>query len=37
LQRNRLAIVVDYDFLYMPFSDLYDFLHVPTAGLAVFF
>jgi hypothetical protein len=37
LQRNRLAILVDYDVLYFPFSDLYEVLHVPTVGVGVFF
>jgi hypothetical protein len=37
LKRNSLAILVDYDILYMPFSDLYEFLHVPTVGVGVFF
>lgn len=37
LQRNRLAILVDYDVLYFPFSKLYEVLHVPTVGLGVFF
>jgi hypothetical protein len=37
LQRNRLAILVDYDVLYFPFSDLYEILHVPTVGLGLFF
>jgi hypothetical protein len=37
LQSNRLALLVDYDIFFMPFSDIYEFLHVPTVGLAVFF
>jgi hypothetical protein len=37
IQRNRLALLVDYDVLYFPFSDLYEILHVPTVGLGVFF
>jgi hypothetical protein len=35
--RNRLAVLVDYDIFYMPFSKIYEFLHVPTVGLGVFF
>jgi len=35
--RNHLAVVVDYDVLYMPFSKIYEFLHVPTAGLGIYF
>lgn len=35
--RNNLALVVDYDVLYMPFSKVYRFLHIPTAGLSIFF
>ncbi len=37
IQRNRLAIFVDYDVLYFPFSKLYEVLHIPTAGVGVFF
>jgi hypothetical protein len=37
IQRNRLAILVDYDVLYFPFSKLYETLHVPTVGVGVFF
>jgi len=37
LKKNRLALLVDYDALYFPFSKLYEVLHVPTAGLGVFF
>jgi len=37
LKKNRLAILVDYDALYFPFSKLYQVLHVPTAGLGIFF
>ncbi|MDZ7290673.1 MAG: hypothetical protein ONB44_13960 [candidate division KSB1 bacterium] len=37
LQRNRLAILVDYDMLYFPFSKLYEILHVPTVGVGLFF
>jgi hypothetical protein len=37
LQRNRLALLVEYDVLYFPFSKLYEILHVPTVGVGVFF
>ena len=37
LTRNRLALLVDYDILYLPFSDVYQFLHIPMLGLGVFF
>jgi len=37
LKKNRLALLVDYDALYFPFSKLYQVLHVPTAGLGIFF
>jgi len=37
LMRNRLALLVDYDVLYFRFSDLYEVLHVPTAGVGFFF
>jgi hypothetical protein len=37
LKKNRLALLVDYDALYFPFSKLYEVLHVPTAGLGIFF
>jgi hypothetical protein len=35
--RNVLALTVDYDILYMPWSKIYEFMHVPTAGLTLFF
>lgn len=35
--RNNLALVIDYDILFMPFSDVYEFLHVPTGGLGIYF
>lgn len=35
--RNNLAVVIDYDILFMPFSDVYEFLHVPTGGLGIYF
>lgn len=37
LKKNRLALLVDYDALYFPFGRLYEVLHVPTAGLGIFF
>jgi len=37
LKRNRLALLLDYDVLYFRFSDLYEVLHVPTAGVGFFF
>jgi len=37
LWRNNLALVIDYDILFMPFSDVYEFLHVPTGGLGIYF
>ena len=37
LKKNRLALLVDYDALYFPFGDLYEVLHVPTAGVGLFF
>ncbi len=37
LQGSRLALVFDYDVIYMRFSDLYEFVHIPTLGLALVF
>lgn len=37
IQGSRLALVFDYDVLYMRFSDLYEFVHIPTVGLALVF
>lgn len=37
LKKNRLALLVDYDALYFPFGRLYEILHVPTAGVGIFF
>ena len=37
LRRSSLAVIVDYDILYLPFSDLYEFLHIPTVGMEFFF
>ena len=33
LYKANLAILFDYDILYTPFSNLYEFLHTPTIGL----
>lgn len=33
IQKSTLAIVVDYDILYTPWSDVYEFLHLPRIGL----
>lgn len=35
--RNRFAVLGDYEILWMPFSDIYTILHVPTLGLGFFF
>lgn len=37
LVKNTLAITVDYDIIFMPWSDIYQFLHVPNVGLTFFF
>ena len=37
IKKNTLALIADIDFLYMPFSKLYTFLWVPTAGVGIFF
>ena len=37
LLRNHLALIGDFDVLYMPFSDIYEFLRVPGIGLAIYF
>lgn len=34
---SSLALVFDYDFLYLRFSDLYEFVHIPAVGLALVF
>lgn len=34
--RNTLALTVDYDFLYMPWSKIYEFMHIPTAGITFY-
>lgn len=35
--RNTIALTLDYDFIYMPWSKIYDFLHVPTGGITFYF
>lgn len=35
--KNILALTIDYDVLYMPWSKIYEFMHVPTAGITLFF
>ncbi len=37
IKRNVMAATVSYDFLYTPWSKIYDYLHVPTVGLTFFF
>ena len=37
MMRNKLAFTLDYDFCYMPWSKIYEFLHVPTIGITWFF
>jgi hypothetical protein len=37
LVKNTIALTVDYDIIFMPWSDIYQFLHVPNAGLTFFF
>lgn len=37
LIRNSIALIGDYDILWMPFSDVYRFLHSPTVGIGFFF
>ncbi len=34
---NTIALTFDYDILYMPWSKVYEFMHVPTAGITLFF
>lgn len=34
---SSLALVFDYDFLYLRFSDLYEFVHIPAVGLVLVF
>ncbi|MBN2008765.1 hypothetical protein JW960_05430 [candidate division KSB1 bacterium] len=33
--RNVLAVTIEYDFLYMPWSNIYNFMHIPTLGVTV--
>ncbi len=35
--KNVLALTVDYDIVYMPWSKIYEFMHIPSAGLTFFF
>ena len=35
--RNTIALTIDYDIFYMPWSKIYQFLHIPTAGFTFFF
>jgi len=35
--RNQVALTVDYDVLYLPWSKIYQFLHIPTAGVTIYF
>ena len=37
IQRSTLALVLDYDILWLAFSDLYEFLHLPNVGVRVVF
>ncbi len=37
VKRNTIALTMNYDFCYMPWSKIYDFLHIPTAGISFFF
>lgn len=34
---NTFALTVDYDFLFLPWSKIYEFMHIPTAGITLFF
>lgn len=34
---NTIALTLDYDILYLPWSKIYEFLHVPAAGITLFF
>ncbi len=36
LLKNSIALSVDYDMFYMPWSNIYEFLHIPTAGLTFY-
>ena len=35
--RNTIALTVDYDLIYMPWSKIYEFMHVPTGGITFYF
>ncbi len=35
--KNTVALTVDYDILYLPWSKIYEFLHVPMVGVTLFF
>jgi TolB-like protein len=37
VRRNRLAIISAYEILYLPSSNIYEFIHVQTAGVGIFF
>jgi len=37
IAKNTMALTLDYDILYLPWSKIYEFLHVPTAGVTLFF
>ncbi|RMD96604.1 MAG: hypothetical protein D6814_11090 [Calditrichaeota bacterium] len=37
LLRNNVAILGDFDWLYMPFSDIYEVLRAPAVGIALYF
>ncbi len=37
INKSSMALVADYDVLYLPFSDLYEFLHLPRVGLKFVF
>lgn len=35
--KNTLALTFDYDIIFMPWSDIYEFLHVPNVGISFHF
>lgn len=37
INKSSMALVADYDVLYFPFSDLYEFLHLPRVGVKFVF
>ncbi|MDZ7317735.1 MAG: hypothetical protein ONB11_01160 [candidate division KSB1 bacterium] len=37
IKQNALALTLDYQLLYLPWSKIYDFLHTPTLGITMFF